>query len=524
MATAAIVAVLAGCASATDLADDNPTSGGPTTSSSTPTSAAPSTGGTPTTSGDLPKGFSDGPAGSGIDRFYDQQLAWKDCGGGECADLSVPLDYDEPDGQAITVKVKRQPAGAPGSKRGSLLINPGGPGGSGIDYLEYVGFDASVTDVYDVVGFDPRGVARSTPVDCLTDAQLDEYVASDPTPDDAAEEQEFQDLWSTFTTGCVKKSGPLLEHVSTVEVARDMDVLRALLGDEKLHYYGASYGTYIGATYAGLFPDKVDTMVLDGAVDPLAKPRESAIDQAAGFDTALTAYLEDCVDQGNCPLGDSVDGARDRLGQLFKAIDRSPLPTSSGREVTEGLAFLGVIVPLYNRDTWNYLTTALKEAVEGNGDTLLFLADAYTERKPDGSYPSNSLEVQSAVNCLDHPERATLEEIKSGASDFTEEAPIFGQAAQWWPYACSNWPVKPTEPQPDFSAKGAAPIVVVGTTRDPATPYEQAVKLADELDSGVLLSRDGDGHTAYGRGNECIDSAINSYLTTGEPPRDGTQC
>ena len=521
-AAAALLALLAGCASATDVADDSPTSGA--TSSTSTSSSAPTTGSTPTTTGDLPKGFGDGPEGSGLARFYDQDVAWSACGGGECADVWVPLDYDEPDGQAITLKLKRQQAGDPGSKRGSLLINPGGPGGSGIDYLDYISLDSSVSDVYDVVGFDPRGVARSTPVDCITDAQLDEYVASDPTPDDAAELQQFQDLWSTFTTGCVENSGPLLEHVSTVEVARDMDVMRAVLGDDKLHYFGASYGTYIGATYAGLFPDKIDRMVLDGAVDPLSKPRESAIDQAAGFDRALTAYLENCVDEGDCPLGDSVDAARQRLDELFKQVDKSPLPTSSDREVTEGLAFLGVIVPLYSRDSWSYLTTALGEAVQGKGDTLLFLADAYTERKPDGSYPNNSLEVQSAVNCLDHPEDATLEEIKAGGSDFLEEAPIFGQAAMWWPYACSNWPVKPTEKQPDFAAQGAAPIVVVGTTRDPATPYEQSVKLADELESGVLLSRDGDGHTAYGRGNACIDKAINTYLSGGEPPADGTEC
>ncbi len=296
------------------------------------------------------------------------------------------------------------------------------------------------------------------------------------------------------------------------------------MGDDKLTYFGASYGTYIGATYAALFPEKVGRLVLDGAVDPLAKPRQNAINQAAGFDVALTAYLEDCVASGDCPLGDSVDGARDRLIQLFKDIDASPLPTSSGRELTEGLAFLGVIVPLYSRDSWSYLTTALEEAVDGNGDTLLFLADAYTERTPDGTYPNNSLEVQSAVNCLDHPENATLEEIESGGSDFTKKAPVFGQAAQWWPYACSNWPVKPTEPQPDYSAEGAAPILVVGTTRDPATPYEQSVRLAEELDSGVLLSRDGDGHTAYGAGNQCIDDAINTYLVEGTPPPDGKEC
>ncbi len=525
---------LTGCGAAQDIASSpgptTPSTSEPTTSlppPTEPTTEATAPTGSPTSEPDngLPEGFGDGPAGNGLPRFYHQDVTWTECGGGDqCADIWVPLDYADPDGQAITVKAKRDPADIPAQRRGSLLINPGGPGGSGIDYLGYVDFDSSITDVYDVVGFDPRGVARSTPVDCLSDEELDAYIAADPTPDDAGEIQDFQNTWDTYTSGCVENSGPLLAHVSTVEVARDMDILREVVGDKLLNYFGASYGTYIGATYAALFPDKVDRMVLDGAVDPLSSPHTSEINQAAGFDKALTAYLGYCVDQGSCPLGDSVDAARERLIQLFKEIDASPLPTSSGRDVTEGLAFLGVIVPLYSRDTWSYETTALEEALNGTGDTLLLLADAYSERQPDGSYPNNSMEVQSAVNCLDHPESESLSEIQSGGDEFVKRSPTFGQAAMWWPYACSNWPVTAAEPHPDYSARGAPPIVVVGTTRDPATPYEQSVKLAEELDSGVLLSRDGDGHTAYGAGNACIDEAINTYLAEGTPPPDGKEC
>ncbi len=523
-ACAAVAALTAGCGAASDVAKSANTSEDSTTSSS-PSTPTDSTETTDTAPGTLPEGFGDGPEGEGIDRFYNQDVAWSACGDSdECADIWVPLDYDDPDGQAITVKAKRQPAADQSNKQGSLLINPGGPGGSGIDYLGYIDLDSSITEGYDVIGFDPRGVATSTPVECIPDEELDAYVASDPTPDSDAEVQDFQDVWKGYTDGCVENSGPLLEHVSTVEVARDMDVIRQVVGDDKLSYFGASYGTYIGATYAGLFPDKVRRMVLDGAVDPESEPRTNAINQAAGFDVALTAYLDDCIAQGSCPLGDSVDAAKDNLIELFRQIDQNPLPTSGEREVTEGLAFYGVIVPLYSRDSWSYLTQALREAVDGKGDTLLLLADAYTERQPDGSYPNNALEVQSAVNCLDHPENETIEEIEANGDDFTAKAPVFGQAAMWWPYACSNWPVQATEEQPDFSAKGAAPIVVVGTTRDPATPYEQSVKLAGELDSGVLLSRDGDGHTAYGAGNTCIDEAINTYLAAGTPPPDGKEC
>ncbi len=538
LATVACIGLLAACSSAEDIAAtpaDSPSVAGaptvpvssssPAPASETPSATASSTTSTPGAPGHLPAGFGDGPPGSGIDRFYHQQVDWVDCGAGDtCADIWVPLDYNAPDGPAITIKAKRDPAADPSRKVGSLFINPGGPGGSGIDYLGYANFDSAITDVYDVIGFDPRGVATSTPIDCISDPELDAFVAADPSPDTQEEVTQFQDSWAHFTAGCVANSGPLLQHVSTVEVARDLDVMRAVVGDSSLHYFGASYGTYIGATYAALFPQQVGRMVLDGAVDPLAPPRRTELDQAVGFETALTAYLGSCVHHGNCPLGDDVATARDNLVALFKTLDSSPLPTSSGRQLTEGLAFLGVIVPLYSRSTWSYLTQGLEGVVKGDGDVLLALADAYTERQPDGSYPSNSLEVQSAVNCLDHPEHESVAQIEAGAAQFDRLAPVFGPVATWFPYLCSNWPVPPTQPVPDYSATGAAPIVVVGTTRDPATPYQQAVKLAGELDSGVLLSREGDGHTAYDSGNRCIDTAIDSFLADGTVPADGTRC
>lgn len=534
-----VLMVIAGCGGATDLVsgDAEPSALEPTSSATEPTSS-PTESGPAATEGStepptdeptegasgLPEGFGAGPEGVGLDRFYEQAVVWTECDGAECADIWVPLDYGDPDGQAITVKAKRELAGDQSNRLGSIFINPGGPGGSGIDFLDYVAFDASVSDVYDVVGFDPRGVATSTPVDCISDEELGAYVASEPSPNTQQEVRQLQADWAAVTAGCVERSGSLLAHVSTVEVARDLDILRALVGDEQLTYFGASYGTFVGATYAALFPDNVGRLVLDGAINPLAEPRESAINQAAGFEQALTAYLEFCIDEGDCPLGDDVESARDRLIQLFADLDRDPLPTSDGRELTESLAFYGVITPLYSRDNWVYETQALRQAVDGQGDTLLLLADAYTQRQPDGSYPDNSLEVQPAVNCLDRPEDESMQEIRRRADEFLEESPVFGVAAQWWPYACSNWPVQATEPLPDYTASGAAPILVVGTTRDPATPYEGAVKLAETLESGVLLSRDGDGHTAYGAGNDCIDEAVNTYLVDGTPPDDGTQC
>lgn len=528
--TVALLAVLSACGIAQDIAG-GPAPGPatevatppPSSPTETPPTSAPSTSVPPT--GSLPAGFGDGPPGAGLQRFYSQSVSWSDCGGGDtCASIWVPLDYADPNGQAITIEAKLQPAADQQAKVGTLFINPGGPGGSGIAYLGYANFDSSITDVYDVVGFDPRGVGASTPIECASDAELDTYVASDPSPDTPAEIATMQQLWSSLTQGCVADSGPLLAHVSTIEAARDMDILRGVVKDPKFNYYGASYGTYLGATYAALFPRRVNRMVLDGAVDPNASAHASEIHQAHGFQTALTAYLQDCVSSGSCPLGSSVADAQHNVIDLFTNLDQQPLPTSDGRELTEGLAFLGFIVPLYNKDNWSYETQAVSEALNGQGDTLLYLSDQYTERDAAGHYSSNALEVQSAVNCLDHPEHESISDIEAGKGAFLKASPVFGPVAMWWSYGCSNWPIKPTLSSPDYAATGAPPIVVVGTTRDPATPYNQAVRLSQELDSGVLLSRDGDGHTAYSSGNNCIDDAVNTYLVTGTPPTSGTMC
>ncbi|HET7172956.1 MAG TPA: alpha/beta hydrolase [Nocardioidaceae bacterium] len=533
VAACAAASLLAGCSGAATIASKSPAStsrsSAPRSSPAPPPStAAPSQGLPPrSVAPNTPRrDFGPGPAGHGLQRFYHQHVTWKACGprGDQCATIWVPLDYHHPDGQSIIIATKRQPATDPAEREGSLFINPGGPGGSGIDYLSYVDFGSSVTAHYDIVGFDPRGVGRSTPVECVSDRALDTYVASDPTPDTAAEIRRMQQLWTHFTRGCVQHTGPLLGHVSTIEAAKDMDILRAVVGDAKLNYFGASYGTYLGATYAALFPTKVRRMVLDGAIDPLESPHASEIGQAAGFQRALDAYLRYCIGQGSCPLGSSVPAAEQRLNAFFKQVDRHPLPTSSSRRLTEGLAWLGVIVPLYSRANWQYETLALSQALQGNGAILLRLSDAYTSRNPDGTYKDNSMQVQSAVNCLDKPEHATLKQIEAGKGAFLKASPVFGPAAMWWPYACSNWPKKPSWPQPDYAAPGAPPIVVIGTTRDPATPYEQAVRLSKELDSGVLLSRNGDGHTAYDSGNPCIDDAVNNYLVTGTPPKPGTMC
>ena len=302
------------------------------------------------------------------------------------------------------------------SKRiGSLVVNPGGPGGSGVDYARAADFivGKGVRDAYDVVGFDPRGVGRSAPIDCVTDSELDAFLGSDPTPDDAAEEQAFAATSKGFADSCAATAGPLLGHVSTVDAARDMDVLRATLGEEKLTYLGKSYGTYLGSVYAGLFPTNVGRMVLDGVVAPDLTPEQLNLGQAKGFELATRQWAAYCVEEGDCPLGGSVDDVMKGLRTFLGSVDSSPLPRTGDNAVprlTEGWASLGIAAAMYDQGAWQTLTDAMRDAVGGDGTALMQLADQYADRNPGGQYAGNIMEVIYAVNCLDKPDTNDLAE------------------------------------------------------------------------------------------------------------------
>lgn len=484
----------------------------------------PSAGPSPSaTDGGSPDGSS---AGGGLERYYDQEIAWAACGSNQCGTLEVPIDYQNPDDGSIRLQLEKAPA--KGQRVGSLVVNPGGPGAPGTDTVEDVGlyFADELRASYDIVGFDPRGTGESSPVDCLSDDQLDEYIAEDPEPDTDAEVDEFEESAEEFWAGCAARSAELAAHVSTVEAARDMDVLREVLGDDKLDYLGFSYGTRLGATYAELYPDHVGRFVLDGAIDPSLPTREGSLSQAKGFETALRSYVDDCIAQGRCYLGDTTGAGLETISDLLDAIDRKPLRTddAEGRELTVGLAFYGLITPLYNKDNWVYLDSGLKEALAGDGTTLLLLADFYGSRE-GGTYTDNSLEAISVINCLDDPWAIGIDEVPDQFADFEKASPTFGRVFAWGLTNCSEIPFTSTD-QPDLEidGSGAAPIVVIGTTRDPATPYEEAVAMAEQLESGVLVSRDGDGHTAYNKGNACIDDAVHGYLIEGKVPEDGLEC
>lgn len=467
---------------------------------------------------------SSGAAPAGLEKFYDQKLDWSDCQGGQCAKLEVPVSWEDPGGDTIEVAVLKAPA--KGKKVGSLVVNPGGPGGSGVEYAQYADYIVSpkVRRSFDVVGFDPRGVGQSAPIDCLEDNQLDGFLGMDPTPDDDAERDEVARIAKDFAAGCEEKSGALLGHVSTKDAAKDMDVLRAVLGDSKLTYLGKSYGTYLGATYAELFPDKVGRFVLDGVVAPDLTSEEITIGQAKGFDTATRAWARSCIEDGGCPLGPSEQEVVDTVLDELEKLDRKPVSGAGGLQLTEGWAMLGVARAMYDQGIWSELTDAIVALRKGNGSPLGQLALQYAERSPNGSYTGNIMEVIYAVNCLDHPEETDPDKRKELAERATKEAPIWGRFLVTGTTACAEWPVEPVNQPHTIEAKGADPILVVGTTRDPATPYEWAQRLDDQLADSRLVTHDGDGHTAYMRQNDCVDKAVDTYWLTGKMPEEGLRC
>ena len=465
------------------------------------------------------------PAGA-LDRFYAQRLDWRDCRDGDrCATLTVPLDYAQPGGKTIELALLKVPAGTDSQRVGSLVVNPGGPGGSGVDYAAQASayFGPELLQAFDIVGFDPRGVGRSTPVQCLSDAKLDAFVAADPDPDTPAEIRRGDRLLAELGEGCLRESGKLAAHVSTVEAAKDIDILRGALGEPRLTYFGASYGTFLGATYAGLFPENVGRMVLDGAIDPAVTTEETSLVQARGFETALRAYVGHCVELGDCFLGDTVDAGTERIREFLDQVEARPMQGSGGRQLTVGNAVLGIWAPLYNAANWPVLDTALQRGFTGDGSVLLALSDRYTSRGPEG-YVDNSLEALYAVNCLDHDDAIPAAQVPAHIPEFERASPTFGAIFAFGLSTCSHWPVHTGREPAPIHAPGAAPILVVGTTRDPATPMEWAVSLARQLDSGVLVRRDGDGHTGYHAGNACVDHTVEAYLVSGTVPKGTVSC
>lgn len=452
-------------------------------------------------------------------------ITWESCGSrSECGVLAVPLDYANPRSQALELALMRIPARNQEKRAGSLLMNPGGPGGSAIDLLKAAPFflPAEVRDRFDLVAFDPRGVGKSSPVVCHDTLQA--FVAVDPSPDDRAEWDALRRETKTFADACAAGYGDILPHLGTINVARDMDRVRQALGDERLTYLGFSYGTVIGAVYADLFPGRVRALVLDGAVDLSLSAEQLSREQARGFEVALDAYLADCA-QRKCELAKDGDPGK-ALDALLARAERRPIPSKTAdRPAGPGETVTGVAAALYSRSAWGTLTTALTRAIGGDGSGLIRLTDQYLGRKDDGEYDNQS-EMLTAVNCVDHPRplrEPSYEDYQALAREYERVAPRFGRAFAGGDLACALWSA-PSSPLTTPRAAGAAPILVVGTTRDPATPYAWAQQMASQLANAVLLSFDGDGHTAVGQGNRCINDAVTAYLVRLELPRPGSTC
>lgn len=473
---------------------------------------------------------------SDLAAYENQKLDWASCYDNfECTDLRVPIDYADLTVGTFKLAVLRYKAQDQGNRIGSLIVNPGGPGGSGVDYAynaEYV-FDPDVLDRYDIVGFDPRGVNRSAPILCLTEAETDANYASDAKPDTEAELQQALADSKDFIAKCEGKN-EYLNHFSTAESARDMDILRAALGDKKINYFGKSYGTYLGTLYAQFFPEKVGRMILDGALDPNISILEQNISQAVGFDQALAAFLADCAKQDDCPLPANAQEATAAIISLFETAATNPLPRKTkvendNRVATESLIVLGTASALYDDvDGWPKLRTAFLEGQRGFGDTFLDLADQYTGRSSDGSYASNELDSGAIIDCLDWPDARTLEKTKADAKTFTDRAPVFGPYLAYTNIACQflTPPTKDklTRTTNKITAIKTAPIIVIGTTRDPATPYDWAVGLHKIFTTSTLISLNADGHTGQGRGSACVDDAVDNYLLKGKTPKKNLTC
>ncbi|MFK0285762.1 alpha/beta hydrolase [Streptomyces sp. NPDC090499] len=476
-----------------------------------------------------------------------QKLDWKNCpapdeaeGGGdapsplpsggtwECATMKAPLDWSKPKGATIGLALIRARASGDASKRiGSLIFNFGGPGGSGVTTLPAFGTDyAALRTRYDLVSFDPRGVGRSDPVECENDTQLDNYFQQDATPDTSAERAQLISRTKQFNAACEKNSKAILPHVRTTDAARDMDLMRQVLGDAKMHYFGISYGTELGGVYAHLFPKNVGRAVFDGVVDPTQDPEQSSLGQANGFQLALDNFAEDCTSKTTeCPIGDTPQDVKDRIAGLLADLDRKPIPGILPRQLTQSAATNGIAQSLYSKDFWEYLTEGLEEAYDGDGKILMLLSDSMNGRSENGEY-SNITAANIAVNCADEKPRYTADYVQQKLPEFRAASPLFGDYLAWGMVSCTDWAVPGAADHPDVSAPGAAPILVVGNTGDPATPYEGAKKMVDALGKGVgvELTYKGQGHGAYDSKNKCVQGAVNGYLLEGTVPRAGSVC
>ena len=439
----------------------------------------------------------------------------------QCGNLEVPFDYDNPDEGSFVLYIKRRQATLPSERIGSLLVNPGGPGFGGSSLADDAAyyFSESLLNRFDIIGWDPRGTGLTTPaVDCVD--SFDEYVGLDSPPDTPEEKQALIDASQAFNDKCEENAGTILPYISTRASAADMNSIRLALGEEKITYFGFSYGSELGATWATMYPNTVRAAVLDGATDPLSTSTEAGLAQAAGFEKQLTTFLAQCSKKPTCAFHNDGN-SEDAIDALLLDLDANPLIVSAERTpVTQGVAFTAIAQAMYSDSYWPQLQSALADAQKGDGAGLLALYDDYYQRNLDGSY-GNQLEAFLAISCLDDPGASSIEEVDASVDAFIAAAPRLG-ANFAHGYSCALWPV-PQAQQVTVSGKGAGPIIVIGTTGDAATPLSSTRKMAKALESGVLLVVEADQHTGYGI-NTCIIMEVDNYLIDLTVPVNETIC
>ncbi|MFM9134160.1 MAG: alpha/beta hydrolase [bacterium] len=449
-------------------------------------------------------------------------LAWSPCYGGDaqCARLSVPRDHADPDGPTISLAVLRLPASGGGS-RGPLVVNPGGPGVPGRDYpLAVASWLPDVARDYDLVGFDPRGVGMSAPLRCQTDREMRGWFRADGTPDTRAERDALARLAARIGAGCERGSAALLPHLGTRDVARDLEALRIALDAPRLSFLGFSYGTLLGATYADMYPRRTGRVVLDGAVDPRLDQVGITAGQIDGFDHAVRRMAASCAESRRCPLGRSAGDVLQRINRLLRDLDSTPVPTGSGPPLTQTEAVTGILGALYNPARWPTALDDIAAALDGDGAALAARGRAFL------SGDARFVSTFYAISCADSPATPGPDALAAWAERTARDSavPELSRYLAWSVLPCHAWPAHRADPLTRLTAQGAGPILVIGTTHDPATPMPWTRALARQLDSAGLLEFRSDGHVALGRGNTCVDGVVTAYFARGAMPRAGAVC
>jgi len=462
---------------------------------------------------------------SNLEVYYEQKVKWTDCGGATCAKVKVPLDYKNPGSGSTTLAVTKVPA--QGDSQGALFVNPGGPGGSGFDYAKSARqtLSEAVNEYFDIIGVDPRGVSKSEPVNCLTDQQQDVLGAANSYPQTPEQIRVIQRLAKLPGVGCVTFASPRFKHMSTENVARDFDIVRAVVKNESFNFLGESYGTAVGARYAQLFPDRVGRMVLDGILPVDLDLTAVTKAQAVGFEEAFTNFAADCSTHDDCPYPGNAKQVALKIQNFLKSLDASPIKVGS-RELNSSLASRSVFSYLYfPAGDYPQLRSALDDAVNHhNGAPLLTLLDSRAGRQPDGHYAGNSTSAFYAVTCIDRQYAGTVDEVTALAKQWQSVAPTFGASLAWGMLPCSSWPALGPAPTKKMTFEKISPVLVVATSHDPATPAAWAKRLTSQVPNSRLLTWDSYNHTAYRQGSGCIDEAVDRYFLSGTLPEANLKC